>query len=156
MHFIISNLNIANCMLVNLHAQHSGAKAQQLHYLFKKPDFNVCQNRKAFQLLYNCDVPADVPAAADRESDNNNNDSHQKSTTEDPSAEKCKMTSKKIVKTKEADVIDESHHCHKVPKKVTEDGNKERAPAAKEVQKMMQRGSIDEAGLSKAGPLNTQ
>ncbi|KAG7443848.1 uncharacterized protein BT62DRAFT_921514 [Guyanagaster necrorhizus] len=134
-----------------LMAQHSGTKAQQLHHFFKKPDFNVCQNRKAFQLLYNYDIPADAPAAADGESDNNNDDSHQESTIEEPSAKKHEMTSKKIVKTKEADIINESHYCHKVLKNVTEDGNKEGASAAKKVEKTMQRGSMNEAE-----PLNTQ
>ncbi|KAG7443533.1 uncharacterized protein BT62DRAFT_921992 [Guyanagaster necrorhizus] len=148
------------CLIVTdtfdvLMAQHSGSKAQQLQHFFKKPDFNVCRNRKAFRLLYNCDVPADAPAAADGESDNDDDESTQKSAIEQPPAKKHKTNSKKTVKTKEVDVIDESHHHCKVPKKVPEDGNREGAPATK-VQMMMQRGSIDEAELSKAGPLNTQ
>ncbi|KAG7439621.1 uncharacterized protein BT62DRAFT_924580 [Guyanagaster necrorhizus] len=138
-----------------LMAQHSGSKAQQLQHFFKKPDFNVCRNRKAFWLLYNCDVPADAPAAADGESDNNDDQSTQESAVEQPPAKKRKTNSKKTAKTKEVDVIDESRHRRKVPKKVPEDGNREGAPATK-VQMMMQRGSVDEAGPSKAGPLNTQ
>ncbi|KAG7441287.1 uncharacterized protein BT62DRAFT_1011878 [Guyanagaster necrorhizus] len=132
-----------------LMAQHSGSKAQQLQHFFKKPDFN------AFWLLYNCDVPADAPAAADGESDNDDDQSTQESAVEQPPAKKCKTNSKKTAKTKEVDVINESHHHRKVPKKVPEDGNREGAPATK-VQMMMQRGSVDEAGPSKAGPLNTQ
>ncbi|KAG7439049.1 uncharacterized protein BT62DRAFT_924955, partial [Guyanagaster necrorhizus] len=138
-----------------LMAQHSGSKAQQLQHFFKKPDFNVRRNRKAFRLLYNCDVPADAPAAADGESDNDDDESTQESAVEQPPAKKRKTNSKKTAKTKEVDVIDESRRRCKVPKKVPEDGNREGAPATK-VQMTMQRGSIDEAGPSKAGPSNTQ